>query len=123
MDKKLKILIADDERALAGALSLKLNHEGFDATVVFDGREAMDHLEKDKFDLLILDLMMPQLDGFGVLGELKSKGIKIPVMVASNLSQTEDITKAKGLGAFDFFIKSDISISDIVQKIKNYFKI
>jgi len=123
MDKKLKILIADDERALAGALSLKLNHEGFESVVAFNGREAMDHLEKDKFDLLILDLVMPQLDGFGVLAELKTKGIKMPVLVASNLSQAEDITKAKELGAFDFFIKSDTPVSVIVQKIKDHFKL
>ncbi|MCX6723243.1 MAG: response regulator, partial [Candidatus Staskawiczbacteria bacterium] len=88
MNKKLKILIAEDERAIAGALNLKLNHEGFESKVALNGREAMDNLQNEKFDLLILDLMMPQLDGYGVLTEMKEKGIKIPVIVASNLSQT-----------------------------------
>jgi DNA-binding response OmpR family regulator len=123
MDKKIKVLIADDERALAGALSLKLNHEGFESVVAYNGRETMDYLEKDNFDLLILDLVMPKLDGFGVLAEIKAKGLKIPVMVASNLSQAEDIAKAKELGAFDFFIKSDTPVSMIVQKIKDHFKL
>jgi DNA-binding response OmpR family regulator len=123
MNKKLKILIAEDERAIAGALNLKLNHEGFDSMVAFNGREAMDKLQAEKFDLLILDLIMPQLDGFGVLAELKEKGIKIPVIVASNLSQSEDINKAKEMGATDFFVKSDTPVAEIVEKIKKYFKI
>ena len=123
MNKKLKILIAEDERAIAGALNLKLNHVGFDSSVAFNGREAMDNLQKEKYDLLILDLIMPQLDGFGVLAEIKEKGIKIPVIVASNLSQTEDINKAKELGAVDFFIKSDTPVAEIVEKIKKYFNL
>jgi len=123
MNKKIKILIAEDERAIAGALNLKLNHEGFEPSVASNGKEAVDLLKKEKFDLLILDLVMPQLDGFGVLAEIKEKGIKTPVMVASNLSQTEDILKAKELGAFDFFIKSDTPVSEIVEKIKKYFKL
>lgn len=123
MNKKIKILIAEDEKAIAGALNLKLNHEGFDARVAFNGKDAIDLLQSEKFDLLILDLIMPQLDGFGVLSEIKEKGIKIPVIVASNLSQTEDISKAKEMGAVDFFIKSDTPVSEIVQKIKSYFKI
>ena len=53
MNKKLKILIAEDERAIAGALNLKLNHVGFDSSVAFNGREAMDNLQKEKYDLLI----------------------------------------------------------------------
>lgn len=121
MNKKLKILIAEDERAIAGALNLKLNHEGFESQVAFNGKEAMEKLQSDKFDLLILDLIMPQLDGFGVLAEIKEKGIKIPVIVASNLSQAEDISKAKEMGAIDFFIKSDTPVAEIVEKIKKYF--
>jgi len=123
MNKKLKILIAEDERAIAGALNLKLSHEGFETRVVLNGRDAVDSLEAENFDLMILDLIMPKLDGFGVLTEIKSKGIKIPVIVASNLSQNEDVTKAKELGAIDFFIKSDTPVAELVEKIKKYFKI
>src|SRR3989344_1798985 len=100
------------------ALDLKLKHEGFETKVVFNGKEAVDLLEKEKFDLLVLDLIMPQLDGFGVL-----KSIKISVIVSSDLSQPEDINKAKDLGAVDFFIKSNMSVVEMVEKIKEYFKI
>lgn len=122
-NKKIKILIAEDEKPIANALSLKLNHEGFETKLVYNGKEALDFLESENFDLLILDLMMPEIGGFEVLSKIKEKNIKTPVFVASNLSQTEDINKAKSLGAVDFFIKSDTPVSEIVSKIKKYFKI
>jgi DNA-binding response OmpR family regulator len=121
--KKIKILIAEDEKPIANALNLKLMHEGFETKQVFNGKEALDVLETEHFDLLILDLMMPEIGGFEVLTKIKEKNIKTTVFVASNLSQTEDINKAKDLGAVDFFIKSDTPVSDIVLKIKKYFKI
>ena len=122
MNKKLRILIAEDERAIASALDLKLKHEGFETKVVFNGIDAVELIKEEKFDLLILDLIMPQLDGFGVLESLKEKGVKMPIIVASNLSQAEDINKAKDLGASDFFVKSDTPVAEIVEKIKKYFK-
>ena len=57
MNKKIKILIAEDERAIAGALNLKLAHEGFDSKIAINGKEAIEDLQKEKFDLLILDLL------------------------------------------------------------------
>jgi len=123
MNNKSKILIADDNKAIAMALDLKLQNEGFEVKTVFNGKEALDLLEKEKFDLLVLDLIMPQLDGFGTLKIIKEKGIKLPVIVSSDLSQTEDINKVKELGAVDFFIKSDMSVVEMVEKIKEFIKI
>lgn len=123
MNKKIKILVAEDERPIANALNLKLSHEGFETSVVFNGKEALDDLEVNHYDLLILDLMMPEISGFEVLQELKEKNIKIPVFISSNLSQAEDIAKAKALGAVDFIVKSDTPVSEIILKIKKYFKI
>jgi len=120
MNDKIKILIAEDEKGIAWTLNLKLIHEGFETKVVSNGKDAVESLNNEKFDLLVLDLMMPELDGFGVLTEIKSKGIKIPVIVSSSLSQQEDILRVKELGAVDFFIKSDMSVAEIVEKIKNY---
>ena len=65
---------------------------------------------------------MPKLDGFGVLESLKQKGLKMPIIVDSDLSQAEDINRVKELGAVDFFVKSDMSVSAIVEKIKKYVK-
>jgi len=122
MDQKLKILIADDNKAITTALDLKLKYEGFETKVVSNGQDALDLLEKEKFDLLLLDLIMPELDGFGVLKSLKQKGLKMPIIVDSDLSQAEDINRVKELGAVDFFVKSDMSVSAIVEKIKKYVK-
>ena len=113
-----KILIAEDEVAIASALELKLQHSGFETVIAPDGEVAMTELKAGKFDLVILDLMMPKLDGFGVLEEMKKAGIHTPVIVASNLSQPEDEKKAKDLGAKDFFVKSNVPLSDLVKKIE-----
>ncbi len=113
-----KILIAEDEKSMAKAMGLKFQKSGFDPTLVFDGEEAIAALEKSSFDLLLLDLIMPKLDGFGVLEKIKEKKIKIKVIVTSNLSQEEDIKRAKGLGAVDYIVKSNTQIQDIVNKVK-----
>lgn len=114
-----KILVAEDEKPMAKALVLKLNHSGFEAKAAFNGDEAIAELQKDNYDLLILDLIMPGLDGFGVLEAIQEKGIKVQVIVASNLGQPEDLEKAKGLGAVDYFVKSDTPLAKIVETIEN----
>ncbi len=119
MNNAPKILIAEDEKPMAHALEIKFKAAGFDVKTVFDGQEALKTLETEKFDLMILDLIMPRLDGFGVLTALKGKNVTMPVIVASNLGQVDDINRSKDLGAVDYFIKSNVSISDIIQQIKN----
>jgi len=119
-EKKKKILIAEDERPMARALELKLSHEGYDVTYAANGQEALDFLKKDKFDIILLDLMMPKVDGFGVLEEMKAKKMKIPVIILSNLSQVEDEERAKKMGAKDFFIKSNTPIANIIDYVKKH---
>jgi DNA-binding response OmpR family regulator len=113
-----KILIAEDERPMARALVLKLQSSGFEATAVHDGSAVLDAATKANYDLILLDLVMPKLDGFGVLEELKKKKINTPVIITSNLSQKEDEQKARALGAVDYLIKSDTSLAKIVERIK-----
>jgi two-component system, OmpR family, response regulator VanR len=115
-----KILIVDDEKPLAKALELKLAHEGFETMAVFNGSEAIEALKKSSYDLALLDLVMPQEDGFAVLENMKKLGTKTVVIVSSNLSQEEDIARAKALGATDYFVKSDTTLADIVVKVKKY---
>lgn len=113
-----KILIVEDEKPMAKALELKLTREGFEAKAVFDGEKALKILESETFDLILLDLVMPNLNGFGVLTELKARNIKTPVIVTTNLSQEEDEKKAKELGATDYLVKSDTSIIEVVNFVK-----
>jgi len=113
-----KILIVEDEKSMAHALELKLVHNGFEVKTAANGEEAISILSQGKFDLILLDLIMPKLDGFGVLAKLKELELDIPVIILSNLSQEDDERKARELGAVGFFIKSNTPISDIITRVK-----
>jgi two-component system response regulator VicR len=115
-----KILIAEDEKSMANALSLKLRSVGFEVVLVYDGGSAISSVRESPFDLIILDLVMPKKDGFSVLAELRKLKIATPVIVSSNLSQEEDIKRARELGARDYFVKSDTTLTEIVEKVKQY---
>jgi two-component system alkaline phosphatase synthesis response regulator PhoP len=117
-DKKIKkILIVEDEKPMARALELKLNHSGFEAVVASDGEAALENLKKQKFDLILLDLMIPKIDGFEVMKAMKDNKDKTPIIVASNLGQEDDAQKAKSMGAKWYFVKSDTPINKIVDYI------
>lgn len=115
-----KILIADDEKPLARALELKLRKVNFEAESVFNGQDALDNLIKGGFDLLLLDLVMPKMNGFEVMEAMKNKKINIPVFVLSNLSQEEDEARALSLGAKAFFVKSGTPLAEIIEKVQKY---
>ena len=121
MNKKIKILIAEDDSFLAQMYSDKLEAEGFDVILATDGVEAIDKMKLEKPELILLDLIMPKKDGFEVLNEkLIDNTIKdIPVIVLTNLSQNEDIKKCYDLGAKDFMIKAYFVPSEIIKKIKS----
>ena len=121
-DSRKRILIVEDERPIARAFELKLSHSGFEPVVTYDGEEALLALEKQKFDLILLDLIMPKMDGFAFLRELGKRKIKVPAIVTSNLGQEEDIRRAKELGAKDYFVKSDTPIADIVAHVEKVLK-
>lgn len=119
MTKAKNILIIEDEKPLAHALELKLTHEGHKVTAVHNGQDGLDQLDSQTFDVVLLDLMMPVVDGFQVLEHLKAKGGQMPtVFVLSNLSQHEDEERVLALGAKKYFVKSDTPLAIIVEEIK-----
>lgn len=117
-----KILIIEDEKTLARALELKLTRSGYNARAVFNGEDGMELLLRESFDLILLDLIMPKIDGFMVLKEIQRQKIKTPVMVLTNLSQEEDMKRTKAFGAKDFFIKSNTPIATIVERATKFLK-
>ena len=119
-----KILVAEDDKFLANAYRVKLTKSGFDIEIVGNGDEVIAALKKNKYDFLLIDLVMPIKDGFAVLEEIKSQKIHpIPIiLIASNLGQKEDIDKAISLGANDFVVKSDMALDQLVAKIKSMLK-
>lgn len=118
MDQQKKILVVEDEKSIARPISLKLQFSGYKTVVATDGQMALDLLTKEPFDLILLDVILPKLNGFAVLEQLQARGNKIPVIVASNLSQVEDIDRVKKLGAVGYYIKSNTPLGEIVEQIK-----
>ena len=117
-----RILIIEDEKPMARALELKLTHAGFEAVSVSNGEKGIEMLEEQSFSLILLDLVMPQTNGFIVLETLKQKKISTPVIVLSNLSQDDDEERVRALGAKEFFIKSNTPIAAIVAKVEEFLK-
>jgi DNA-binding response OmpR family regulator len=119
VDTKKRILITEDEKPLARALALKLTKENFDVDNAYDGEEALNKLTATTYDLVLLDLVMPKLNGFDVLKKLKEQNKPVKVVVLSNLSQEDDVKRAKEFGALDFIVKSDRSIAEIIERVKS----
>ena len=119
-----KILIAEDDQFILKAMTIKLTKEGYEVKIATDGVQLMDILKSYIPDLIILDLLMPKKDGFEVLKEVKadSKLKNIPILIASNLGQENDIQQVLDLGATDYLIKSEFTLESLVQKIKNILK-
>lgn len=117
-----KILVVEDDSFIASAYRVKLEKSGFETKIVYDGKEALEALNMFTPDLILLDVVMPVMDGFSFLKEIKKddKFNSIPVIVTSNLGQKEDIENAKDLGADDYVVKSDLSMDNLLKKISLY---
>jgi DNA-binding response OmpR family regulator len=118
--KKRKVLVVEDETFLVKIYSVKLKKEGFDVSIATDGEEAVKLAAEVKPDLILLDLILPKLNGFEALERIRTNPANktTPVLVLSNLGQEEDIKRATALGASDYLVKANFSIQDIVAKIK-----
>lgn len=112
-----KILVIEDEIPMAKALELKLNRAGYNTSVAYNGEAGLKSLQKTRFDAIILDLIMPEMDGFTVLAELKEKNNTIPIIVHSSLSQPEDIKRVKELGATEYFTKHSTPLFRVVEAV------
>lgn len=115
-----KILVAEDDKYLASAYQTKLTKSDYEVKIASNGEEALHTLKSFIPDIILLDLVMPKKDGFTTLEEIKkTENLKhIPVIVATNLGQQEDIGRAKQLGAADYVVKSNMSLDEIIAKIE-----
>src|SRR3989338_5059439 len=113
-----KILVVEDDEFLFDAYRLKLEKENFEVAIAHDGQEALKLVNSFKPDLIILDIVMPKMDGIETLKRLKKNSLtaSIPVIIASNLDDTQKIYECRRLGAVDYFIKSNITINSLVEK-------
>lgn len=118
--EKRKILIAEDDKFITKAYKAGLEKEGFEVIFASDGETALVEIKTNKPSLVLLDLMMPKKNGFDVLVDMKlDESVKdTPVIVLSNLGQSSDIEKAKSMGAVDYLVKSQNTLSEVVTKVK-----
>jgi DNA-binding response OmpR family regulator len=119
---KKNILIIEDDEFFRELITKKLFSDGFKVTEAGDGKKGILKVKESKPDLILLDLLLPDIDGFEVLSTVKedSETASIPVVILSNLSSKEDIEKGLKLGASDFLIKSQVASDEITDKIKSF---
>ena len=101
----MRLLLAEDEKALSKALTAILERNNYSVDPVYDGQAALDYLSADNYDGLILDIMMPKIDGITVLKEIRSKGNLIPVLLLTAKSEVDDKVLGLDAGANDYLTK------------------
>lgn len=119
-----KILLVEDDEMLHGMYTQKFKNQGYDIISAFNGADGVKLSESDKPDLILLDVIMPKMDGFVALKKIRKNPVTtgIPVILLTNLGQEEDVRKGRELGANDYFIKANHTPQEVVDKVKNLLK-
>jgi DNA-binding response OmpR family regulator len=118
------VLIVEDDTMINTMYKTKLEASGFKVFSSADGAGGLEMAKKEKPDIILLDVIMPRLDGFSVLSELQNddKTKKIPVILLTNLGTDEDIEKGKKMGAIDYIVKANITPTEVVVKVNEHLK-
>jgi len=118
-NKNKSVLIIEDDPFIADVYVLKLESEGYSVETAEDGVIGLEMLKKKRYDIVLLDIVMPNLDGFKVLERIKMNPemSKTPVVILTNLSQKKDIQKGLNLGATDYIIKTKFTPTEVVKTI------
>ncbi len=120
-DEKIKILLIEDEEMLANMYETKFQNEGFNIVKALDGEAGLNKAKEFLPDFILLDIIMPKMDGFAVLKALKedNKTKNIPVMLLTNLGQEEDMQRGEDLGVIGYLVKANTTPSEVVEAVKN----
>ena len=120
----ITVLVIEDDKFLRELISQKLIKEGFEVEGAIDGEEGIKMVKELKPAIVLLDLILPGVDGFEVLSRIKGDPTlaSIPVIILSNLGQKEDVERGLKLGAIDYLIKAHFTPGEIIEKIKNVLK-
>ena len=119
-----KILIIEDDSFLQGLASTKLEKDGFEVHAASSGEEAFKHLATDTPEIILCDLVLPEMDGFTIIKNIRAdaKTATTPIIVFSNLSEEKDVKQAKDNGATEFMVKSNFTLDELSDKIKEILK-
>jgi two-component system OmpR family response regulator len=112
-----RVLVVDDEPSIVDAVATVLRYEGFSTTEATSGREALQRVQDEKFDLVILDVMLPDLDGFEVTRRMRQDGIDVPVLFLTAKADVEDLVTGLGAGGDDYVAKP-FSLAEVVARTK-----
>ena len=119
--KKTKVLYVEDELFLAKIVSETLQGRGYDVILESDGGKAVDQFNKEKPDVCVLDIMLPNKDGFAIADEIRDKDVQVPIIFLSAKSQTSDVINGFKTGANDY-IRKPFSIEELIVRIENVLK-
>lgn len=121
MEKKKILLIVEDEVALARLLQQEFIKEGFEVLAAYDGAMGLALALEKKPDIILLDLLLPKMDGMSLLRELRkdSWGVDVPVIILSNLSDAAKISEAASKEVFDYLVKADWKLEDVIKKVRD----
>ena len=114
---KKKIYIVDDDEFLTSMYNLSIHGPDREVKIMHDGEAAIAAIDVQQPDLLILDLLMPKLDGFGVLEYVKKKGYSFPIIILSNIEDAMDREKCLKIGAKDYYSKNNTDLDDLAEKV------
>lgn len=119
-----KILLIEDDPFISDIYITNLRNSGFEVSLASDGESGMAHVKKGGIDLILLDLLLPKIDGFEILKKMREESSlkNIPVIILTNLGEKENIEKGLKLGAVDYLIKVNFSPREVIEKIKEHLK-
>jgi len=113
-----KVLIVEDEKSLLDIMREEFKEAGFLVATAMDGQEGLAAAKKESPDLILLDIAMPKMDGLTMAKELAAAGKDIPIIFLTNLDDLDHVSNAIGLGSFDYLIKSNWKLEDVVKRAK-----
>jgi two-component system phosphate regulon response regulator PhoB/two-component system alkaline phosphatase synthesis response regulator PhoP len=118
--QKIKILLVEDDEFMVDLLAHELGKNGFEVTLAKTGAEAVSKFKESAPDLILLDILLPDKNGFDVLREIRRlpEGVGASVVILSNLSETNYREEAERLGAIDYLVKANFSLGEIIERIK-----
>lgn len=121
-EKKWRVMLIEDDAYISDMYKIKLESEGLVVTDANDGRVGLEILCKEDFDLVLLDVVMPNMDGFEVLQKIRKnrKTKDVPVIMLTNLGQKDSVEKGLRLGATDYIVKAHFTPSEVVDKVKKF---
>lgn len=119
---KAKLLLVEDDVTLVKMYERKFISDGYDVVIAYDGEEGLKKASKEKPDLVLLDIMLPKLDGLAMFKKMRSQPetFSTPVILLTNFGQEDAVFECFKLGAVDYLVKSDVTPQQVVAKVENF---